>query len=79
MVACGGLVYNQQLLRIATRTEIWVKRCVADARKLLQQTYGLRGHPSVAILDANGEVAARYFGPETAEKLREDLTAVLSP
>ncbi|MCA9953684.1 MAG: hypothetical protein KC434_03125 [Anaerolineales bacterium] len=45
----------------------------------MQQTYGLRGHPSVAILDANGEVAARYFGPETAEKLREDLTAVLSP
>ena len=43
----------------------------------LQQSYGLRGHPSVAILDANSEVAARYFGPETAEKLREDLTAVL--
>ena len=43
----------------------------------LQQTYGLRGHPSVAILDANGSVMARYFGPETAEKLREDLTAVL--
>ena len=43
----------------------------------LQQTYGLRGHPSVAILDANGSVTARYFGPETAEKLSEDLTAVL--
>ena len=43
----------------------------------LQQSYGLRGHPSVAILDANSEVTARYFGPETAEKLREDLTAVL--
>lgn len=43
----------------------------------LQQTYGLRGHPSVAILDENGAVAQRYFGPETAEKLREDLTAVL--
>ena len=43
----------------------------------LQQTYGLRGHASVAILDENGAVAQRYFGPETAEKLREDLTAVL--
>lgn len=42
-----------------------------------QQAYGLRGHPSVAILDANGEVAARYFGPETAETLRGELTAVL--
>lgn len=44
---------------------------------LLQQTYGLRGHPSVAILDDDGEVAARYFGPQTAETLRGDLTAVV--
>ena len=50
----------------------------AEAEVLqLQQTFGLRGHPSVAILDVNGEVVARYFGPETAEKLRGDLTAVL--
>ncbi|MCA9901282.1 MAG: hypothetical protein KC433_24015 [Anaerolineales bacterium] len=39
----------------------------------LQQTYGLRGHPSVAILDSSGAVAALYFGPETAETLREEL------
>lgn len=45
----------------------------------LQQTYGLRGHPSLAILDDNDEVTARYFGPETAETLRTDLTAVLPP
>ena len=45
----------------------------------LQQTYGLRGHPSVAVLDSAGEVAAIYFGPETAETLRAELTAVLSP
>jgi len=43
----------------------------------LQQTYGLRGHPSVAILDSAGKVAKLYFGPETAELLREDLTAVI--
>lgn len=43
----------------------------------LQQSFGLRGHPSVAILDGDGEVAALYFGPETAETLRGDLTAVL--
>lgn len=50
----------------------------AEAEVLqLQQTFGLRGHPSVAILDVNGAVVQRYFGPETAEKLREDLTAVL--
>jgi len=43
----------------------------------LQQTYGLRGHPSVAILDGNGKVVALYFGPATAETLRGELTAVL--
>lgn len=43
----------------------------------LQQSYGLRGHPAIAILDGEGAVAARYFGPETIETLRavlEDLT-----
>lgn len=45
----------------------------------VQQTYGLRGHPSVAVLDESGAVTARYFGPETAETLRGDLTAVLRP
>ncbi len=44
---------------------------------LLQQTYGLRGHPSVAILDDEGAVAARYFGPQTAETLRADLNDVI--
>lgn len=44
----------------------------------LQQGYGLRGHPSVAILGNSDEVAVLYFGPETAETLRADLTAVLA-
>ena len=43
----------------------------------LQQTYGLRGHPSVAILDSAGEVAALYFGPETAETLRNKLSELI--
>lgn len=43
----------------------------------LQQTYGLRGHPSVAILDSAGEVAALYFGPETAEVLRDKLNEII--
>lgn len=44
---------------------------------LLQQTYGLRGHPAVAILDDEGAVAARYFGGQTAETLRAHLTTVV--
>lgn len=43
----------------------------------IQQTYGLRGHPSVAILDGNGQVAHLYFGPENADVLREALGKVV--
>lgn len=43
----------------------------------IQQAYGLRGHPSVAILDRNGQVAHRYFGPESADVLRETLSELV--
>ena len=36
----------------------------------IQQKYGLRGHPSVAILDKEGQVVERYFGAETAVTLK---------
>lgn len=36
--------------------------------------YGVRGHPSVAILDGRGAVTARFFGPVDADTLR---TAIL--
>ncbi len=39
----------------------------------LQQQYGLRGHPSAAILDRDGNVVERYFGAETAETLQAVL------
>ena len=42
----------------------------------IQQSYGMRGHPSVVILDANGEPTQRYFGAEEAETLRAALSAV---
>ena len=43
----------------------------------LQQQYGLRGHPSVAILDGNGEVAELYFGAETAVTLQNVLNKLV--
>jgi thioredoxin-like negative regulator of GroEL len=39
----------------------------------IQQSYGLRGHPSVAILDVNGEMVQGVFGAETAVNLRPFL------
>ena len=39
----------------------------------LQQSYGMRGHPSIVLLDATGEPTHRYFGAEEAETLRAAL------
>lgn len=42
----------------------------------LMQTYGLRGHPSFAVIDENGRVQQIFFGPQEEAVLREALTAV---
>jgi thioredoxin-like negative regulator of GroEL len=38
-----------------------------------QQQLGLRGHPSVGILDSNGNVVERYFGAQSAATIRTVL------
>ncbi len=47
------------------------------ANEHLQQSYGVRGHPSAVILDSEGQVTQRYFGVETAVTLRSALNDVL--
>lgn len=42
----------------------------------VQQSYGLRGHPSVAILDADGVMVQDVFGAETAVNLRTYLDQI---
>lgn len=42
----------------------------------IQQSYGVRGHPSVVILDAAGQVSERFFGEVATETLREALNTV---
>ena len=43
----------------------------------IQASYGLRGHPTIAVLDENGKVMASFIGPQDQAVLREALTAVL--
>jgi thioredoxin-like negative regulator of GroEL len=43
--------------------------------RLLQQ-YGLRGHPSFVVLDADGRPVQTFVGPQTEAVLREALTVV---
>lgn len=44
----------------------------------LQSQYDLRGHPSFAILDADGQVVQRLFGPQAENVLRQAMLSVAS-
>ena len=43
----------------------------------LMQEYGVRGHPSFAIVAANGSLLQTFFGPQTKEVLRGEILAIL--
>ena len=43
----------------------------------LQQQYGLRGHPTFAVIDRNGRVVQTFIGPQTKEVLYEAITTVI--
>ena len=44
----------------------------------LQKKYGLRGHPTFAVLDQNGRVVQTFIGPQGEEVLHEAITAVIA-
>ncbi|MEN8197852.1 MAG: hypothetical protein ABFS30_15280 [Pseudomonadota bacterium] len=48
----------------------------APADERLALSLGLRGHPSFAILDAEGRVASRLYGPQPADVLRSAMAEV---
>jgi thioredoxin-like negative regulator of GroEL len=43
----------------------------------LMQDYGLRGHPSFAILAEDGRLTQTFFGPQTEESLRSAILDIL--
>jgi hypothetical protein len=42
-----------------------------EAGRAAMNTYGLRGHPSYALVDAEGSVLWTAFGPLPADQLRQ--------
>jgi protein-disulfide isomerase len=42
----------------------------------LQQSYGVRGHPSFVLLDAGNQTAATFIGPQSPESLRQALEQI---
>lgn len=50
---------------------------VADPANLaIQQAFDMRGHPTAVVLDAENQVAERFFGTVDAATLRAALDAV---
>lgn len=43
----------------------------------LQGQYGVRGHPSIALIDMNGAVTDRFLGPQSEADLRAAVLALL--
>ena len=42
----------------------------------LQSEYGLRGHPSFVVLDADGRSVQTFLGPQSEEALRQTMGIV---
>jgi thioredoxin-like negative regulator of GroEL len=49
-----------------------------EANARMQNQWGLRGHPSFAVLDANGSIVQQFFGPQPAATLREAMESIIS-
>jgi thioredoxin-like negative regulator of GroEL len=47
------------------------------ANSQLMEMLELRGHPAFAIINKEGQVTARFFGPQPIEALREAMQAVI--
>lgn len=45
----------------------------------LQAEWNIRGHPAFAVVDEQGQVVDRLFGPQSAEVLRQAVAAVNGP
>ena len=48
-----------------------------EENALLQSQLGLRGHPAIALLDQNGEIAVNFVGPQPASTLRQAIDQLL--
>jgi hypothetical protein len=60
-------------------TELNFYRLDANIREneILQQSYGLRGHPTLVILDQNDTISQKFIGEQPKETLHTAITAVL--
>jgi thioredoxin-like negative regulator of GroEL len=58
--------------------QLTVLRLNADVPEsaALMQVYGLRGHPSFALVNGDGRVSQTFFGPISEEQLRISIQMI---
>lgn len=63
----------------AGRATVQQLSAAEQANAELQAQYDVRGHPSFVILDGEGRVVQRFFGPQTEETLHLALEQAVEP
>ena len=72
-------IVNGLEAEFAGQIEIVHLNAAEVANEELMQSYGLRGHPSFAVLDGNGRVSQTFFGPQEEETLRTAIQNTIPP
>jgi len=60
----------------AGRVEVVRLNAGKEDEARLSAELGLRGHPSFAILTADGQISNRFFGPQPVELLRSAMAGL---
>ena len=60
------------------KVSVYQLNAAQEANVRLQNQWGLRGHPAFAILDEDGSVADKLFGPQTEVDLRRAMESITS-
>jgi len=58
------------------RASVFQLNAAQSTNARLQADFGLRGHPSFAVLDKDGLVTNRFFGPQSENVLREAMEMI---
>ena len=70
-------IVNGLAEEFADQVTVYQLNAAEAANVELQAKYGLRGHPSFVVLDADGRSIQTFLGPQSEETLRLVLAEVV--
>ncbi|MFN2189882.1 MAG: TlpA family protein disulfide reductase [Candidatus Promineifilaceae bacterium] len=60
------------------RVSVYRLNAAQEINVRIQSQWGLRGHPSFAVLDEDGSIVHQFFGPQTEIDLRQAMESVIN-